>query len=270
MQAITDRRLLAQIPEGLRNELVTAYGEVVRNYRERRWEPSELNGGKFCEVVYTILRGQIDGQFPQKSAKPQNMVEACRALEQAPSAKFPRSVWIQIPRMLMTLYEIRNNRGVGHAGGDVDPNHMDATCVLQISKWILAELIRLFHNVDTETATVAVDSIVERIIPIVWEVDGKVRVIDTDLTMMEKTLVLLYHQSESAKEVELVEWVEHSNPSVFRGDVLRKAHKEKLIEYDHKTGRVQISPKGISYVEEVVLVKKRGKGKKRGRGKKRL
>jgi hypothetical protein len=254
MPVVIDQKILGQLPEALRNELVSAYSEVVKNYRERRWEPSELNGGKLCEVVYTILRGHIKGQFPEKSAKPSNMVEACRALEQASSAKFSRSVRIQIPRMLLALYEVRNNRGVGHAGGDVDPNHMDATCVLQISKWIVAELVRLFHNVDTRTAAAAVDSIVERVIPIVWEIDGKLRIIDTELTMMEKTLVLLYHQSEGVTEAKLLEWVEHSNPSIFRRDVLRKAHREKLIEYN--TSNVQISPKGISYVEEIVLVKK--------------
>ena len=66
---ITEQKLLGQLPGGLRSELVAAYGEVVKNYRERRWEPSELNGGKFCEVVYTILRGHIEGQFAQKSAR---------------------------------------------------------------------------------------------------------------------------------------------------------------------------------------------------------
>lgn len=45
--------VLAAIPTRLRDELIAALNEVLRNYRERRWEPSELNGGKLCEVVYT-------------------------------------------------------------------------------------------------------------------------------------------------------------------------------------------------------------------------
>lgn len=118
--------VLGAVPAGLRDELVQALNEVLRNYRERRWEPSELNGGKLCEVVYTILRGHVGGKFPAKASKPPNMVDACKALEQADSGKFPRSVRVQIPRMLIALYEIRNNRGVGHVGGDVDPNLMDA------------------------------------------------------------------------------------------------------------------------------------------------
>jgi hypothetical protein len=45
-------------------------------------------------------------------------------------------------------------------GGDVEPNHMDAMCVLAMSKWLLSELVRLFHNVETDVASAAVDRLV--------------------------------------------------------------------------------------------------------------
>ena len=240
------------LPDELRSELFSAYKKLIRNFRERRWEPAELNGGKLCEVVYTILHGYIVGVFPNKSSKPRNMVDACRELEQAPGT-FPRSVRIQIPRMLIALYEIRNNRGVGHVGGDVDPSHMDALCVLEMAKWVMSELIRIFHNVSTEKATYAVESIIERILPIVWEIGGKRRVLNPEMSMKDKSLVLLYHCMTPVSETELVDWVEHSNVSVFRRDVIRPAHKKKLIEYDPVARTIQISPRGIDYVETSIL-----------------
>jgi hypothetical protein len=114
------------LPDGLKKALLGSFNEIMRNFRERRWEPSELNGGKLCEVVHSILRGHVDGRMPALPMKPRNMVDACHDLEKADAKRFSRSVRIQIPRMLIALYEIRNNRGVGHVGGDVDPNHMDA------------------------------------------------------------------------------------------------------------------------------------------------
>lgn len=245
--------LLNNLPEAIRKDLFKAFNETIRNYREYRWEPSELNGGKLCEIIYTILRGYIDGHIPSKSTKPQNMVAACHALEQAPASTFPRSIRIQIPRMIIALYEIRNNRGVGHAGGDVDPNYMDATVVLYMSKWLIAELIRLFHNVDLKTASAEVNKIIERIMPIIWEVNGKYRVLDTTLNMLDKTLLILFQQTKAVSESSLVEWIEHSNPSVYRRYVLRKAHKEKLIEYNEHQRTAHISPKGINYVEKKIL-----------------
>jgi hypothetical protein len=210
-----------------------------------------LNGGKLCEIIYTIIKGNVDGSYPASPSKPANMVDACRALENAPST-FSRSIRIQIPRILMSLYEIRNNRGVGHVSGEINPNHMDANAVLYMSKWLMSELVRIFHNVDTTTATEIIDSIVERTFPIVWEINGMKRILDQSFSMKDKTLILLYQSQKHLSESDLVEWLEHSNPSIFRRDVLRKLHKDKLIEYNEKSKFVYISPKGIKYVEDSI------------------
>jgi hypothetical protein len=244
--------LLGNLPQSLRDELLDAYNSIVRNYREGHWEPSELNGGKLCEVVYTILLGIADGNFPGKASKPTNMVDACRSLEQAPST-LPRSVRIQIPRMLVALYEIRSNRGVGHTGGDVGPNRMDATCVVYMSKWVVAELVRVLHRIDTLTAERAVDAIVERIVPVVWKVAGKLRVLDTKTSMEEKTLILLYSNPAPVAAKQLFEWLEHSNATVYRNDVLQKLHDARLIEYDKESGTVHLSPTGTTRVEKEIL-----------------
>jgi hypothetical protein len=188
--------------------------------------------------------------MPPKPTKPRNMVDACRALEAADSARFSRSVRIQIPRVLLALYEIRNNRGVGHVEGDVNPNHMDAKIVLEMSKWIMAELVRIFHVVDTAEATQAVETLTERTVPTVWVVGASRRVLKPDLPMKDQTLLLLYSVRGPAQEKDLITWVEHSNPSVYRRDVLRRAHRDRVIEYDEQKGEVHISPTGIAYVEQ--------------------
>lgn len=244
--------VLGSLPATLRGELVAAFNQVVKNFRERRWEPAELNGGKLCEVVYSILKGYADGKYPTRAKKPNNMVLACQSLENE-AAGAPRSIRVQIPRMLIALYEIRNNRNVGHVGGDVDPNHMDALCVLQMAKWIMAELVRVFHDVGTETAASIVDSLVERDTPLIWEVDGKRRVLDTTLSMRDKTLLLLHATEGRIAESTLVSWLEHSNASVYRRDVLRRLHRERLIEYDEAHRAARISPSGVADVEERLI-----------------
>jgi hypothetical protein len=92
------RAAIAPLPSNLVDELFATFTGIVRNFRERRWEPSELNGGKFCEVTQSILHGYVDGTYSARSRKPSNMVDACRALEQAP-ASFARSLRLQIPRI---------------------------------------------------------------------------------------------------------------------------------------------------------------------------
>jgi len=53
-----------------------------------------------------------------------------------------------------------------------------------------------------------------------------------------------------AREDDLLRWVEHSNPSVFRKQILKSMHKNRLIEFNEAVGQVRISPTGIAYVEE--------------------
>lgn len=250
---LESEKALSLLPSSLRGELLDAFLNVTTNFRERRWEPSELNGGKLCEVTYSILKGYIDGSYPAGSYKPSNMVDACNALATADSSVFPRSVRIQIPRLLIGLYEVRNNRGVGHVGGEVDPNHMDAVVVLYMSKWIMAELVRVFHGLSTTQATDVVEALIEREMPIIWEVNGKKRVLSTAHNMKEKTLLLLYSDAGSVNEADLVSWTEHTNTAVYRRDILVKGHRSRLWEYDKINKHVTLSPLGSDYVEQKLL-----------------
>lgn len=245
---------LTGVPHNFEDELFQRYREIERNFRERRWEPAELNGGKLCEVAYSILRGHVDGHFPTKPSKPSNFAQACSNLEKA-DVSFGRSARLLIPRLLIALYDIRNNRSVGHIGGDVDPNHMDSVCVLHMAKWVVSELIRLFYGVSIDAAQNLVEAISEREVPLVWESGPRRRVLATNLTMLEKTLVLLYSAVDPIAESELVADLEHSNSTVYRRDVLRKAHKNRLLEYNATAKTVAISPKGSTRVETEILPK---------------
>lgn len=249
-------KVLTGIPAGLRDPLFQSYQEIVTNFAEHRWEPSELNGGKFCEVVYTIINGIIAGSLPPRPSKPPDMVLACRALEKTPAQSSrvgDRSLRILIPRVLPALYEIRNNRGVGHVGGDVDPNFMDATAVYGMASWTLAELVRIFHGISTKDAQETVDALVERKIGLVWEVEQIKRVLDPGMGKADQALVLLYSKPSWVDEQDLVSWVEYSNPNMFRKNILLVLHKKRLIEYDAQHNRARISPLGSQHVEKQIL-----------------
>jgi hypothetical protein len=93
---------LSVIPSGLRDPLIAEYRSIIQNYLEHRWSPSELSGGRFCEIVYSILNGYANNKFPNTPSKPSNFVAACRDLEK--HSQVPRSFQILIPRALPALY----------------------------------------------------------------------------------------------------------------------------------------------------------------------
>jgi hypothetical protein len=253
---INPAKVLVGVPTVLRDPLLNVYREIAANYVEHRWEPSELNGGKFCEVVYLIAEGALKGTFAPTLTKPKNMVQACRSLEGLPANRAltgDHSLRILIPRLLPVLYDIRNNRGVGHVGGDVDPNFLDATAVYAMASWILAELIRVFHGITTKEAQETVDALIERKLTLIWEVEETKRVLDTTMTNRDQTLLLLYQRPAWVAEKKLLQWIEYSNASVFRKTILRKLHSDRLIEYDEGNGRARISPLGAKDVEDRIL-----------------
>src|SRR5207248_1894570 len=145
--------------------------DIVTNYRKAHWESATLNAGKFAEVVYTILRGRADGQYPPHAQKPSDMVQACRKLEQEDETRMGgRAMRILIPRTIPPVYEMRNNRGVGHAGAEVDPSHMDAEYALHSCQWMLAELVRVYHAMDAVSARALIDALIQREVPLIWQV----------------------------------------------------------------------------------------------------
>jgi hypothetical protein len=238
----------------LQKDLLLAFNEIVKNYREHRWEPSELNGGKLCEAVYTICKGWLEGgNYPPRAAKPSRFPNKCWEMEttyqQVPNS---RSARILIPRMMIGLYDIRNNRGVGHAGSEVDPNHMDATAVLYAAKWLMAELVRLLHTLDTEEATAIVDGLIEREVAWVWTYGDKKRVLRTGMTWKQQTLVLLLTEAGDVPEADLFRWLEHPGLPSFRKDVLKHLHKARLIEYDTAKRTIRLLPPGVTAAEELV------------------
>lgn len=250
-------QLLAGLPQGLRDELLECYTDIMSSYVERRWRSSELDGGRICEIVFSIVEGTLKGAYPAKAYKPNNMFQSCISLEK----KYPpdsgrvgdRSLRIMIPRLLPVLYEVRNNRNVGHVGGDVAPDHMDAEAVQSMASWLMAELVRIFHGVSTQEAEETVDALVERKTPLIWQVGDSKRVLDHEMPARDQTLVLLHHSTGWVSDDQLVKWVEYSNPGAFRSKVLQQLHDRRLIEYERDKRRARISPTGAKDVEDRLL-----------------
>lgn len=242
---------LGQLPRGLRAELLEEFAKITRNYRENRWEATELDGGRFCEVVYSILKGRGDGEYPEAAFKPKDFPASCRALEQTPKDAQPQSVRAGLPRVLIGLYEVRNNRGVGHVGGEVNPNHMDATMVLHSVQWVMAELVRIYHDTDTASAQATVDALVDRTLPTLWKVGDVTKVLDTALPLIDQTLLLLYAEP-SVSDRTLVANLEQDRIDNYRR-VLARLHASRLIEYNRAAGQATISPLGVRNVEERIL-----------------
>lgn len=241
--------LLGAIPQSLRDPLIEEYRELCKALNEGRWKLTSLDGGRFCEIMYTIVNGLLSGAFPAAPQKPKNFVQACRKLETMPPVPVgDRSLRILIPRLLPALYEIRNNRNVGHVGGDVVSNKMDATFVRESATWLVAELVRITHSLTTVEAQTAVDALVERVHPLVWEIGPMKRVLAPTMKVPDKVLVLLYSTPGWVSKKDLRDWTRETKNL---GRVLSRLFYRQLIEVNGDS--VTITPLGDVRVESKLL-----------------
>lgn len=252
MEQPTINSLFNFLPPVLHRQLFDEFTKIHKNHLYNHFEPSELNAAKFCEVVYWILEGYLkNGNYTQEAKKPKNMVECCKQLEQF-SSKAPRSIKILIPRLISAIYEIRNNRNVGHIGGDVSPNFMDGNFTFHAVNWIMAELIRVFHNTTVKKAQRIVDDLSSTgNIPIIWDINNRKRVLRPNLSAFEQTLIILY-RTQSRSLQDLSADTKYSSQSMFKKRVLLKGDKDLLWEYDAETEIATISSLGIKRAEELI------------------
>lgn len=247
---------LSVIPPALLDPLIEQFEAALAEYRAGDWEKVGMKAGKFCELAYCVCEGHATGSYASAPSKPRNTFDACRALEKYNGAK-GRSICIQIPRVLVGLYELRNNRAIGHVSGEIDPNHMDAEFFLRGMKWIMAEFIRCFSNMAVDESRDLVEAVTARSLPIVWHSGNTRRVLDPAKSADEKILILTYAESAAVSVADLLKWSEYSNGSRLRREVLKKLHKKAWVHFDPKADTVQILPPGQRYVESNGLLETR-------------
>jgi hypothetical protein len=240
------------------NRLLKAYDEIRNRYLkafyDSSWDSSGLSAGKFCEIMLRFLQKELTGNYTPFNKNFGNFSDECTKLMKLPTEKGIESLRIIIPRALVFMYTIRSKRAVGHVGGDIDSNEMDASIIYQISSWIVCEIIRIYHSLSTEEAIEYISRIMERKIPDIWKIEDKKRILRNDLNYKQKTLLLIYDKPNFGVLLkDLFEWVEYSNLAYFKRDILKKLHKERFIEFNEIDRIIYISPLGVKEVEENIL-----------------
>ena len=184
--------LKSRLPSELVDALLVSYDEIKQNYFLERHGPSELNGGKFCEACVRIIQHETDnGNYIPIGTSVRNMIGVLRDFERIPTNQATESYRIHIPRVLITMYNIRNKRGVGHLGGDVNPNFADSTLLATCADWVMAELFRIYYQCTLDEAQSIVDSLVQRKLVLVYDIEDVKRVLLSTMSHKNQTLVLL-------------------------------------------------------------------------------
>jgi hypothetical protein len=243
------------IPHDLVEELRKAYRELKENYYLGNLRPSEVEGGRFAEAALRILQWATGGlpngnDFTPLGTPLPHFDQEVQRLEDRPG-RFHKSLRVRIPRVLHSIYNIRNGRDVAHLSSDVNPNLADSTLVVSNADWVLAELVRLFHGVSLVKARSRVDGIVKRSAPVV-EMFGEIpKVLRTELSYPDETLLMLYTMGdEGATAEDLADWQGRNGGHARQ--TLKRLDERALVHYDSNKDRGVITRLGIKEVEDEI------------------
>ncbi|MER9629869.1 hypothetical protein [Mesorhizobium sp. M0296] len=253
MSSSSIRDALKVLPDGLKDPLLAEFEQALDEYRAGDWESVGVKAGKFCEIAYCICAGHVAGKFPYTPHKPDNFPLKCNQLEQHNQTK-GRGMCVQIPKILISLYELRNNRAIGHVSSEVSPNHMDAEFFVRGMKWVMAEFVRQLSDLALDDAHALVEAVTARTFQIVWSSGDTRRILEPAKTVSQKVLILLYAEARPVNATVLRKWADYHNSSYFKRTVLKDLHKHALVHFDEAKDTVEILPPGQSMVENSGLL----------------
>lgn len=207
MRATIEAQLASKLDAKLVKELLDAHAEAKRNFYLGGLRLSAVEGGRFCEAAFRLLEFVTKNNAFTALGKQLDTDKLIRELSNLSPTHFNDSIRLHIPRSLRLVYDIRNKRDAAHLADGIDPNLQDATLVVTVIDWVLAEFIRLYHNVPANTASMIVDGVVKRVAPVVQDFNGFLKVLNPKLGVSDHCVVLLYQRGEDgATYDELETW----------------------------------------------------------------
>lgn len=250
--AVVDGLVRCGVPRTLAEELVESFLEAKRRFHLEDLRPNAVEGGRFAEAAFRVLQWATQGGKYAALGKTLPSVDVL--MKDLINAQGPESVRKHIPRALQIIYTIRNTRDVAHLGDGIDPNLQDASLVVHVMDWVLAEFVRLYHSVSADEAQRMITEIVVREVPAIQTVRGVPRVL-RDLRAGEHCLVLLYAAGAQGVEfAQLREWVRPSMRANLRR-TLKALVDDDLVHADGDCYLI-LRP-GERYVEDNRLIEPR-------------
>lgn len=245
------RGLVTQgIPERLVGELLEAYAEAKRRHYLEDHRPQAVEGGHFSEAAFRVLQHLTTRQHTPLGSSLPRVDDLLTTLSNVPQSDAQESVRLHIPRTLRLIYDVRNKRDIAHLGDDIDPNLMDSNLVIGCMDWIMAEFLRLHHDVPPNEAQTIIEELVTKEVPAVQEVAGQ-PVILKDLQPRDQALLMLYRagSERGATSDEIMDWLREDHKGNLNAR-LRRLDELKFVLEHPKTGRFHITARGIRDVEE--------------------
>lgn len=237
---------LNNLPGGLVSALQTEFQKLHQQYFLGRWEPSQLDAGRFAEIVLRILEYKNSGSFTPIGTQLNRLAIVTKVKK---NMSLNESLRFHILGLVELILDFRNKRNVAHPG-KISVNEMDSAFVLNAANWIVAELVRIETQMSPDDAQAEIKKIIERKVPIVEEIGGRLKCLNPKLGAKEKTMVFCYQKYPDGVSLkDLTNWMAYPNSGVLRKQ-LEDLDKDGRLDF--RSDIAQLTKKGLLWVEKYI------------------
>ncbi len=248
-------RLSPPLDRTLTELMIEEFISLEKRFVLRDWEPAELDGGQYAEIVARILY-----HLDSRSYSPARGFDDCIKYIEDSNASIshaitPRYHALHIARVLRTIYKFRNQRGAVHISPTYTANHMDSKLMVECGRWTTIEMIRLYAQVTQQEAEKIIRELLEFDVPCIGKYENALLVQRIDLNTEEEILVLLHYAGEiGLSRKELGQYAQRTPPSItttlqklispsHRQIILTSEAKYRLTDLGSKRVRDQLAEK---------------------------
>src|SRR3989338_2550195 len=238
---------LSRLTSDIVGALQAEFQKLHQQYFLGRWEPSQLDAGRFAEIVMRILEYKNSGSSYTPIGVQLKRLVIVAAIRK--NTTLDESLLFHMLGLTELILDFRNKRNVAHPG-TVNVNEMDATFVLQAANWIVAELIRLETQMSPDDAQAEIKKIIERKVPIIEEIGGRLKCLNSKLDVKQKAIIFCYQKFPQIVSLnDIFDWTEYSNKGVLRRKLM-ELNTDSFIDF--RNDQAVITKKGISWVEKYI------------------
>jgi hypothetical protein len=249
-------RLLGQATDStLAAQLFEEILKIEEAFALRKWQHTELDGGRFAEVAARILYGVDSGKFNLSKGVDEclNYIDNRTVSHSFPDSKSAH----QIVYIIRSVYKLRSQRGAVHVSPSYTANEIDSRFVMEGVRWILAEILRVFITTDQATLVAAIEEISRFPQPLIRNYGGQPLVQLISLTAEEEVLTHLLHERIGMSQIDLIRVIPKDASGVRRA--IKHLSDGKVRQIAGVGSLWQITDPGVGRIEARLLLENKNK-----------
>ncbi len=238
-------KLGATINQTLAEQLIEEARKLEESFLLKRWQHSELNGGRLAEVAARIIYSVDSGNVSLTKS-----VDDCLKYidNNQVTHNFPEpQAAIHMAKVLRSIYKMRSQRGAVHVSPTYTANEIDSRLIIESARWILAELLRLFVAAHKDEVASMIKEIARFPNPLIRAYEDIPLLQSVGFTIEEEILAHLIEERDGMTIQQLITIIPRDQSSVRRA--ASRLATSKLRQVVKRSDKWLITDLGIERIE---------------------